>query len=345
MQRPIMNPSFRDESPPGNSRRRLLRLACLATWRCVRLGFRFLTYDPLSHIKSFRAEEGSASARAIRGLLYRLAFVPVLVAGAACAIVWVSTHPRSVTAEIDPASLGIYYDAVTLLGTDQTRLEGWLVPQIDAKTVIEDGEKALRRKHPAVVLVHDLGRRREQMLPLIRPLHDAGMVVQAINLRGGGPSAGVGETFGLNESLDVQAAVEMLRRRPFVDPKRIAVVGCGTGATAALLAARADGRIAAVVADRPMCDAKELLDTRLTPSSAVAWLTPLCKWTFEISYGVDMDDVALSNFKKLFDSRPVLMIDTAGAYADPSDPWTIGQIRSFLTEVLPSDSMLAGVKP
>ena len=31
-------------------------------------------------------------------------------------------------AEIDPATHGIYYEAVTFLGADQTRLDAWLVP-------------------------------------------------------------------------------------------------------------------------------------------------------------------------------------------------------------------------
>jgi pimeloyl-ACP methyl ester carboxylesterase len=345
MQRPVMNPAFFEESTAPKRRRRPLRAIGAALLKVLRKVLRLLTFDPLHRIKGFRAEEGTATSRFVRALMYRLAFVPVLIAAVSCAIVWVGTHPRSVVSEIDPAAQGIYYDPVTFVGADQTGIDGWLVPVLDAKTVLEEKEQALRKKHPAVVLLHDIGQRREQLLPLIKPLHDAGYVVLAINLRGGTTRAARGETFGLTESGDAKAAVELLRRRPFVDAKRIALVGCGTGATAALLAADADAQIAAVVADRPIHDEQELVKSRLLPKHvALRWLAPLCKWTFELSYGVNAEDLALSNFKKLFNSRPVLLIDDTTGYADPSDPKTIEQVKVFLGASLAKKDAVAGVE-
>jgi acetyl esterase/lipase len=346
MQRPVMNPTFFDESPAAHPRRRRpLRALAMAIWRCVRFVFKMLTYDPLSRI-SFRVEEGTPASRFVRGLMYRLAFVPVLLAAAACAIVWAATHPRAANAEVDPASQGIYYEAITFVAPDQVRLEGWLVPLLDAKTVLHEKEQALRKKHPAVVLVHDMGQRREQMLPLIRPLHEAGFIVLAVNLRGGGLHATRGETFGLTEAHDVHAAVEILRRRPFIDPKRVALMGCGTGATAALLAASADREIAAVVADKPLYDTHDLVHNRMAPQQPwLSWIAPLCKWTFEIAYRVKTEDIELTRFRKLFDSRPVLMIDNRNAHADPSDPKTIAQAQSFLSTVMRAkEPALAGAK-
>jgi dienelactone hydrolase len=89
------------------------------------------------------------------------------------------------------------------------------------------------------------------MLPLVRPLHDAGFVVMVVALRGCGASAPAGETFGLLESNDVKAAVAVLRKRPFVDPNRIAIVGVGAGANACVLAASEDAGIKALVLDHP----------------------------------------------------------------------------------------------
>jgi acetyl esterase/lipase len=336
MQRPVMNPTFYDDSPVAQPlrRRRLLRAALAAVWRAGRSLLKVLTYDPISHIH-FRDELGTPASRFARAVMYRLAFVPVLVAAAACAFVWAATHPRPATAEVDPASQSIYYDPVTFVGPDELRLEGWLIPVIEAKTVLQEKERVLRKRYPAVVLAHDMGHRRQQMLPLIRPLHDAGYVVLALNLRGGGARAAAGETFGILEAGDIRAAVELLRKKPFVDPDRIAVVGCGTGATAALLAAEADPRIAAVVADKPIQDVAEVVNERLVPSTSwLKWIAPLCKWTFEISYGLDTEDVQLTNFKKLFTSRPVLMVESTSRYPDPSDPHTIDQVMTFLNAVL-----------
>lgn len=334
MQRPVMNPNFFEDAPAtslASRRRRLFRIVGAAVWRVVKLGARLLLYDPLHSIRGFRVEEGTPTSRFVRALMYRLAFVPVLVAMAACAIVWAATHPRSASTELDPGMQGIYYEAVTFLGTDQTRLEGWLVPMLDAKMVLQEQDKVLRRKHPAVVLVHDFGQRREQMLPLIKPLHDAGYVVLAINLRGGGATRLHGETFGLRESGDVRAAVEMLRRRPFVDPSRVAAVGFGTGATAALIAASNDAQISAVVAEQPVLDMRDLMATRIMPQHALlGWLSPLCKWTFEISYGVDAEDMEMRNFRGLLSTRPVLMVNSSAAHLDSSDEKMIDQIKKFL---------------
>ncbi len=349
MQRPVMNPNLFDDeaasASPLSKRRRLLKLVRSAVWRACRLTIGFLLYDPFQRLAGFRVEEGTPTSRFIRGLMYRLAFVPILIAMAACGIVWVATHPRSVTIETDPAAQGIYYEPVTFLSSDQTRLEGWLVPVLDAKRVLEQQEKALRKKHPAVVLVHDFGQRREQMIPLIKPLHDAGYVVLAINLRGGGPAPTRGETFGLRESNDVRCAVEMLRRRPFVDPIHVGLVGCGTGANAVLLAAKNDAQISAVVAERPMQNTRELVQSRIMPQNALLrWLAPLCKWTFEISYGVDVEDLEASSFRQVLASRPILLVDSPSAVrSDPSDARVIEQVKSYLIQTMPETDAVAGV--
>ena len=90
------------------------------------------------------------------------------------------TYPPGATSELDPTCQGVYYDAVTLMTDDGVRLDSWLVPVVDASVVLVQKDDVLRNRHPAVVLVHDFGNRRQQMLPLVRPLHQAGFVVLVI---------------------------------------------------------------------------------------------------------------------------------------------------------------------
>jgi pimeloyl-ACP methyl ester carboxylesterase len=207
--------------------------------------------------------------------------------------------------------VGVYYDPVTFLSGDGTRLEGWIVPVLDARKVVEQKEAALARKEPAVVLVHDFGRSRQQMLPLIRPLHDAGFVVLAINLRGSGASDIACQTFGLKEASDVEAAVELLRRRTYIDPGRVGVIGIGTGANAALIAAQRDPNVAAVVLQDPITQSAEALDHHLGATQPwLRWLDPLCKCSFEISCGVDLDELNISRYHPMMIIRPVLLMDT-----------------------------------
>lgn len=346
MQRPVMNPNFYEDAPGSfGARRRPFRALAMLVWKGIRKAFKLLSYDPLSRIPGFRYEEGTPTSRFLRGLFYRLAFAPVFIAAVSCAVVWTGTHPRSVVSEIDPVSQGIYYEVVTYVGADQIPIEGWLMPVIDAKAVLQEKERVLFAKRPAVVLVHDFGQRREQVLPMIKPLHDAGYVVLAMNLRGGGPKAVSGETFGLQESIDVKNGIELLRRRPFVDPKRVAIVGFGTGASAALLAAATDPQIVAVVAYNPMKDSDEVIRNRIVPQSPMlSWMAPLCKWTFEMSYGVDIDELSALNFKRLFDTRPVLMIDSGRSYADLAEANNIERIRSFLESSIPKRDGVARVQ-
>jgi len=333
MKRPVMNPSFLDDGPAGAHggskaaahARRFLALL----WRVVK----FLFTDVLRrHRKEkLRDEVGTPLSRFLKALLYRLLFVPTLIAVLVGVLVVTATHPKTATGVMDPVSQGVYYDPVELLSLDNTKLEGWLVPVIDARRILIEKESMLHRKHAAVVLVHDFGASRQQVLPLVSPLHDAGYVVLAINLRGRGPSANIGSTFGLNEAQDVRAAVELLRRRSYVDPDAIGVLGIGTGATAALIAAEQDPRIHALILDHPIRQFQDILDERIGPrQSWLSWVRPFCKWSFEIAYRVDGEDVNLSRFTTLMNHKPVLLFDESGETVSCVKMMRIKQITQFL---------------
>src|SRR4051794_39542176 len=224
MQRPVMDVTYLEDAPAHKQPvRQFLRFIARVLWGIVRATFRALFYDPLSHWRSgrFRNEEGNAFTRFARAVAYRLAFVPIIAALFACALVYSATHPlprRLIAGSVvqaapdaDPSGSGCYFDAITFMSEDNVRLESWLVPAIDAQAVLDGKEKVLREKHPAAILVHDFGRMRQQMLPLVKPLHDAGFVVLVLGLRGDDAAQQVGQAFGLRESADVKAAVELLR--------------------------------------------------------------------------------------------------------------------------------------
>src|SRR5258705_296311 len=74
------------------------------------------------------------------------------------------------------------------------------------------------------------------------------------------------QTFGLDEAMDVNAAVEYLRHRPFVDPNRIGVLGVGTGANAAMIAANRDPRIAALCLSDPLASPSDAIIRYIGPN-------------------------------------------------------------------------------
>lgn len=334
MKRPVMNPMFVVERRSATS----LRYSPLrAVLRTMRLFFGLLLVD----LRFWRArarvtmEEGSLVGRFVRGLTYRLLFAPVLVVGLVALLVFWGTHPPRTAGHSDPLSQGNYYDPVMIDSDGGVKLHGWLVPVIDAKRVLSEREMAIRQKHPGVVLVHDFAASKYQMLPLITPLHEAGFVVLAVSLRGADSSSSAGCTFGILESHDVEAAVQTLRTRNYVDSSRLAVIGVGTGANAAMLAAERDPRIGALVLERPYRNVDQVVAEHLAPfENWFSWLRPLCKWAFEFGYRIDADDLGLDRQGKLMSSRPVLVFADDGQRLTTLRQPGISQVVRFLHRAL-----------
>ena len=338
MERPVMNPMFMEDHPDpaaANKRpRRRERVKEFALRALKRVG-KFL-FRPVSLFRRgearVRIEDGTPLQRFVRAALYRLAFAPVLLVLFVVTVVFAATHPPRVAPQIDPLTQGVYYDPIDFAGEDGARLEGWLVPVFDARKIVEEKEKGLQKKHPAVVLVHDFAASREQLLPLVRPLHEIGLVVLAVGTRGSEATSGrYGQTFGLREASDVRAAVQMLRRRPYVDANRVAVFGIGTGANAAVLAAETDPAIVALVLDKPV-DGFDRVFTNRVGERHARWLKsmlPMCRWTFEMMYRVDADGLDLADRKETLESRPVLVHDVPRT-GTPLEPHDVPAVAEFL---------------
>ncbi len=337
-----MNPSFHEDAQAAVAGEpRWLRVGRLL-WRVLGLLFT----DIFGRKKSpLRVDKGRRFSRFLRGLLYRMMFIPVLIAIIVTVLVAVGTHPQGSAPVTDPASQGIYYDPVDFLAADDTHLEGWLIPVMDARRVLLEKDGLLHKRYPAIVLVHDFGASRQQMLPMIMPLHEAGYVLMVVNLRGAWPSK-TGCTFGINEAQDVRAAIELLRRRPFVDPDAIGVLGVGTGATAALLAAHQDARLQTLILDHPVRQFDDLLLDKIGPRQTwLGWVRPFSKWAFEISYKVDSDEVNLDRFAELMRSRSCLLLDDDSESMSFTKPVRQQQIVDFLGKRLVAKPRTASLLP
>jgi alpha-beta hydrolase superfamily lysophospholipase len=197
---------------------------------------------------------------------------------------------------------GVFYETLEFnSAADNTPLMAWFVPVIDAQRVLELKNKVLKEKQPAVVLVHDFNKTPSQMVPLIAPLHERGLVVAVVGLRGAGRGGAGAQTLGLNEAGDVRAAVAELRKRPSVDASRIAIVGVGTGANAAVIAAAQEkASVKALVLVNPYRTADEAIASRVGPTRrGLAWMQQASKWAFEMGYHVDADDLHLARYRDL----------------------------------------------
>ncbi len=343
MERPILNPIFLDPDQPPRRPSLWRKLLVIPRLLAVILFMDLLFWRR----SSFKVEEGSTLHRIARAVAYRLIFVPLslvlLTIGLLAVLIYVGTHPPRLNVQSSPLAGGHFYDPVSFNAQDGVLLEGWLIHAVDARTILENKNKILNRKFPAVVLVHDQGWNRSQMLPLVQPLHKEGYTILLISLRSNS-SAGAATTFGLREARDVEAAVELLRRRPGVDPHRIAVIGVGTGANASLLATLADCKIAALVLDRPITSSQDMVARNLLPRQPwLNWLMPISKWGFEMAYRVDADELDLHRHSEAMANLPILLFDDHAAPVTVFERRGLKQAITFLSKHLHDGDATAGI--
>jgi hypothetical protein len=330
--RPSMHIAF-EPQPVAPKRRRLQIIPTLKS--AARGSYRLFTCDLLRHPLG-RIEGDGRGGRILRRIFYRTLCLPVVVILFSAAIVFSGTHPPATfdSSGQNPSSYGLYFETPEIVTDDYTVLSAWVLPKLDARRVLDDGEKSLTERCPAVLLVPDFTQPKQQLLPLAIALHKAGYIVMVIGTRGTESSSLVGVTFGLRESNDVRAALTALRKTPFVDSRRIAVFGLGTGATASLLAAQRDPTINALILDRPWHSFDEVLHQHFSPTKSwLHFMDPFCQWTFEIGYGVNASDVNLTHSMGQLQSRPVMRFDAADFTG--LHPRSSACILNFLHKAMP----------
>jgi len=327
MQRPVMDPTFVKELADAKKRKRIAWLNLI--WRGLKWVGRSMLTNPLVVRKPDEPFKPSFLKLFVRMSISWALFLPTLVSLTILILVIIGTHPANAPILADPNSQGCYFDSINFTSSDGAKLSGWIVPVIDAHRVISEKDRVLRWRRPAIVLVHDFGQSPQQMLPLVRPLHEEGMVVLDMAMRGRVNSKVSGETFGLLEAKDVEAAINVLRGVSFVDPNKIAVAGIGTGANAALIAASSDPAIKAIVIANPIKSCDQMITLHVAPRKPwLKWMEPLCRRMFELYYGVDSQNLDYSRYAPVLKSRPTLVFDTGDQFV-LHEGTTIDQVKIF----------------
>jgi pimeloyl-ACP methyl ester carboxylesterase len=337
MQRPVMDPMLllddepllpsRPKSPAREHLDMLLRGARWVGRVLFSKPFRVRHRDP--------DKAKPLAVRLVRGAAYRLLFVPIFVTLAASALVYRGTHPFRAFSDKLPLVPSTFHETLEFGGPDGHPLMAWFVPVVDARRVIDLGDKVFKGKQPAVVLVHDYNESPSQMVPLIQPLHERGFVVMAVGLRGVGRPRVAAQTFGLNESVDVRAALGELRKRSTVDADRVVLVGVGTGANAAVIAASQEPSVRALVLVNAARTAEDVVAERIGPQRyGTRWAQVVSKWAFEVAYQVDAEDLTLDRFRDVLSTRPLLALDRDRG--NEFDAATVEKVSAFCAEQLPA---------
>lgn len=134
-----------------------------------------------------------------------------------------------------PSDCGLPAVTVWLTACDGRRLHGWFVPA------------GTDPRPPAALVMHGWGANASMMLPLARPLHEAGHAVLLLDARGHGDSDDIDFMSLPRFADDVAAGLDWLGARSDVDPARLSLIGHSVGAAAVLLEASRRPRAQAVI--------------------------------------------------------------------------------------------------
>lgn len=203
---------------------------------------------------------------------------------------------------LTPWELGIEYEDVAFETDDGLKLSGWWLGRKDAKrTIISLAGHNSARQH---------------VLGISSALHRAGANVLLFDNRGRGTSEGDKISLGHYERLDAAAAVEYATRR--VPNLPLGMMGFSMGAAVALMAAAADDRIKAVVADSPFASQAKLITYHLR-----SHVGPLAPAIFRLAKGAlhyDIHEVEPGKDIGKISPRPVMLIHgELDAVTDPED--------------------------
>lgn len=171
-----------------------------------------------------------------------LAVIVALGVGFAWVFARLYCQPRRRSATQTPADYELPFMFITFL-SHGVYLNGWFIPP-----------RAHPVRRPAIILTHGWSSNKAQLLPVARPLHEAGFGVLLYDARGHGASGGRGPITIAKFAEDLAAAIDYLEGRPDVDAKRLGVVGHSIGGASAILSASSEPRIRALVSSSAFAD-------------------------------------------------------------------------------------------
>ncbi len=231
---------------------------------------------------------------------------------AALTMTKVGDHPQY---DQDPGSFGLDYSTVSFPSRgDHLQIAGWYLPH----------EAALK----AIILVHGRNASKQNAISgelprLAAELHNAGLAVLMIDLRGHGGSEGTRYTFGVHERRDVLGGVDFLLEKGF-GAGQIGVLGISLGGAAVIGAAADEPVIGAVVVESTFADINWLIRPNWKAESGLPmFFLPGVFWMWKIQVGFDLRQVRPVEELAQVLPRPVLImhswsdetVDVQHAYA------------------------------
>lgn len=226
----------------------------------------------------------------------------------------------------EPGALGLAFETLRIGTENGKSLHAWFIPapgraagaDAEASSRVA-ADEAAAQPAPAVVVMHGWGGNAALMLPLARPLHEAGYATLFVDARCHGASDDDSFASLPRFAEDTEHAFAWLSEREGVDPARIALLGHSVGAGAVLFAASRTPQVAAVVSvaafSHPAAMMRRWLAAKRIPEK------PIGRYILDYvqkTIGYRFDDIApVTTISRI--RRPVLLVHGADDEVVPID--------------------------
>lgn len=236
------------------------------------------------------------SGSALKRILIILILVVGLPAAGAYALIHAASQPDPDRSKADPSELLLQTEDASFISSDGVSLAGWFLRG--------------RRGAPPILLCHDLGGSRSQLLNAAVALNKAGYPLLLLDFRRHGDSGAARSTLGVNERLDVLAAIGWLRGRPEFAKSRIGGWGVGMGAYALALAALEEPGLSSLALDGLYPDVSTEADRRMREMipSAARSLVPAARLMYGPYFRCSLGQYSLNNRLSGLGGRNLLLI-------------------------------------
>jgi dipeptidyl aminopeptidase/acylaminoacyl peptidase len=234
----------------------------------------------------------------------------LLVVALSFLLVYANTHPPRYPLFAPPSAYKADYEDVVFTSVDGVTLKGWIVKPLHPHPT-----------SPAIIICHGVGANKSDFTDLATALSRRGYAVLLFDFRAHGESGGSRTSLGYHEQKDVVSALNFLRGRSGIDPKRLGIYGFSMGGATAILAAASSRGFRAVVADSAFTSLRDQARSAITGFyhlPAFPFL-PLAVLGYELYFQTSIDAVSPVTAVAGLSPVPILIIAGEGDKLIPAD--------------------------